>query len=40
MINFGDILKTWILRSDSITRQVTFNWAKMMENAKIQNLKC
>ena len=36
----GEFLKTWSLRSNSVTRQVTFNWTKIGENAKIQNLKC
>ena len=33
MVHFGDFLKTWSLRSNSVTRQVTFNktknWWKM-----------
>ena len=29
MVHFGDILKTWSLRSNSVTRQVSFNWNKI-----------
>ena len=31
MVNFGDFLKTWNLRSNSVTRQVTFNGTKIGE---------
>ena len=38
MVNFGDFLKTWSLRSNSVTRQISFNrtkiWWKM---PKIKN---
>ena len=37
---FGEILKTWSLRSNSVTRQVSFNRTKIGENAKIQKFKC
>ena len=37
---FGEFLRTWSLRSNSVTRQVTFNRPKMVENAKINKLKC
>ena len=33
--SFSDILKTWSLRLNSVTRQVNFNWAKIGE--KCQN---
>ena len=29
MFNFGEFLKTWILRSNSVTRQVTFEMTKI-----------
>ena len=38
MVNFGEFLKTWSLRSNSITRQVTFNRIKIGE--KRQKFKC
>ena len=31
IVNFGDFLKTWCLLSNSVTRQVTFNWTKIIE---------
>ena len=37
MVNFGDFLKTWNLRSNSVTRQVTFNRTKIVR--KCQNWK-
>ena len=37
---FGEFLKIWSLRSNSVTRQVNFNWTKIGENAKIETLKC
>ena len=37
MVHFGEFLKSWRLRSNSVTRQVTF---KLVENAKIRNFKC
>ena len=39
MVNLGDLLKTWSLRSNSVTRQVKFNRTKIGEkcqNSKIQ----
>ena len=36
MVHFGEFLKTWNLRSNSVTRQVNFNKTKIVENAKIQ----
>ena len=39
MVHFGEILKTWSLRSNSVTRQVSFNWNKISwkcQNCKIQ----
>ena len=40
MVHFGEFLKTWSLRSNSVTRQVSFNNTKLVENAKIKKLKC
>ena len=45
MVHFGEFLKTWSLRSNSVTRQVTFkrtkNWWKIpKENTKIEKIKC
>ena len=41
MVHFGEFLKTWSLRSNSVTRQVSFkkdkNWWKM---PKFKNSKC
>ena len=39
MVHFGEFLKTWSLRSNSVTRQVNFNRKKLVENAKIEKLK-
>ena len=39
MVHFGEILKTWSLRSNSVTRQVSFNRTKIggkCQNQKIQ----
>ena len=39
MVHFGEFLKTWSLRSNSVTRQVSFNKTKIGEkcqNSKIQ----
>ena len=36
IVNFGDFLKTIILESKSVTRLVTFNRTKLVENAKIK----
>ena len=39
MVHFGEFLKTWSLRSNSVTRQVTFNRTKIggkCQNSKIQ----
>ena len=35
MVNFGDFLKTWSLWSNSVTRQIIFNWTKI--DGKCQN---
>ena len=35
MVHFGEFLKTWSLRSNSVTKQVSFNWSKIGGNAKI-----
>ena len=35
MVHFGEFLKTWRLRSNSVTRQVSFNRTKIVE--KCQN---
>ena len=41
MFHFGEFLKTWSLRSNSVTRQVNFLIGqKLLENAKIEKLKC
>ena len=41
MVYFGEFLKTWSLRSNSVTRQVNFKKGqKLVENAKIEKLKC
>ena len=40
MVNFGEFLKTWIFRSNRITRQVIFNWKEIggkCYNWKIKN---
>ena len=37
MVNFGEFLKTWSLRSNSVTRQVSFNRSKI--GGKYQNWK-
>ena len=37
MVNFGEFLKTWSLRSNSGTRPVTFVVQKMVEKAKIKS---
>ena len=39
IVHFGEFLKTWSLRSNSVTRQVSFNRTKIggkCQNAKIQ----
>ena len=39
MVHFGEFLKTWSLRSNSVTRQVSFNMKKVggkCQNSKIQ----
>ena len=40
MVHFGQFLKTWSLQSNSGTRYVTFIGQILLENAKIDNLKC
>ena len=40
MVHFGEFLKTWSLRSNSFTRQVSFNRIKIGGNAKIKKFKC
>ena len=40
IVNFGEFLKTWSLRSKSVTRQVSFNRTKIggkCQNSKLQN---
>ena len=39
LVHFGEFLKTWSLRSNSVTRQVLIG-QKLVENAKIQKFKC
>ena len=36
---FGEFWKNWDLRSNSVTRQVSFNRTKLVENAKIRKFK-
>ena len=38
MVNFGEVLKTWSLWSNSVTRQVSFNRTKIGENAKMSKI--
>ena len=38
MVHFGEFLKTWSLRSNSVTRQVNFNRTKI--GGKCQKFKC
>ena len=38
MVNFGNFLKTWSLRSNSVTRQITFKMHKKI--AQVEKLKC
>ena len=38
--HLGEFLKTWSLRSNSFTRQVTFNRTKMVKIPKLKKLKC
>ena len=40
LVQFGEFLKTSSLRSNSVTRHVSFNRTKIGENAKIQKFKC
>ena len=41
MVHFCEFLKTWSLRSNSVTRQVNFKIGqKLVENDKIQKFKC
>ena len=37
MVNFGKFLKTWSLRSNSVTRQVSFNRTKIGGNCQNSN---
>ena len=37
MINFGEFLNSWRFRSNSVTRQVSFNRTNLVENAKNSN---
>ena len=39
MVQFGEFLKNWSLRSKSDTRQVDLNTTKFVEKAKIQKFK-
>ena len=36
----SDFMKTWSFLSNSVTRQVTFNWIKIGENPEIENFQC
>ena len=40
MIHLGEFLKTSSLRSNSVTRQVSFNRSQLLENVKIVNFNC
>ena len=40
VVNFGEFLKTTSFWSNSVTRQVNFDWTKIGENAKIGKLTC
>ena len=40
MVHFGKFLKTLSLRSNSVTRHVTFNRTKIGGNAKMPKFKC
>ena len=40
MVNFGEFLKTRSLRSNSVTRQVSFKMTKIGGKCKIQQFKC
>ena len=40
MVHFGEFLKTGSLRSNSVTRQVNLIGQKLVENTKIEKLKC
>ena len=37
IVHFGEFLKIWSLRSNSVTRQVSFNRTNLVENAKNSN---
>ena len=37
MVHFGEFLKTWSLRSNSVTRQVNFNTTKISGKCKNSN---
>ena len=40
MVHLGEFLKTWSLRSNSVTRQVSFKIGqKLVESAKIEKFK-
>ena len=39
-VHFGEFLKTWSLRSNSVTRQVSYNRTQIGGNAKILKFKC
>ena len=40
MVHFGEFLKTWSWRSNSVTRQVTFNMTKIGGKCQNQSFKC
>ena len=40
MVQFGEFLKTWSLRSNSVTSWSILIRQKLVENAKIDKLKC
>ena len=39
MVQFGEFLKNWSLRSKSVTKQVIFLGQKLVKNAKIEKFK-
>ena len=40
MVHFGEFLKSWSLRSNSVTRQVNFNTTKIGEKCQNSNATC
>ena len=40
MVYYGELSKTWSMQSNSVTRQVTFNWTKNGGKCKNWKFKC